>query len=214
LIDGHAPSGDVAGSVSEELEDGLGFLGDEGIDGGEEGEENVFARELTARMPAERDGKVAQVFGEFGLVDVDADAGDGHSIDQLYEDAGGLAVIEHEVVGPAQVALNTGGLSDGFDRGDAEGKGEDGGRVQDEGAVDAVAGFGVPSVAVTSLAGELAIGQYDGAGLGCGGDALGGIDGIEVNDVAFGEGLAEAGEINHRRAPTARRAPVDNRRAG
>src|SRR5262245_44376129 len=28
LIDGHAPSGDVAGSVSEEAEDGFGFLAD------------------------------------------------------------------------------------------------------------------------------------------------------------------------------------------
>src|SRR6185369_1832137 len=70
LIDGHAPSGDIAGSVSEKLEDRLGILGDEGIDGGEEGEENVLARELAARMLAEGDGQVVEVFGEFGLVDV------------------------------------------------------------------------------------------------------------------------------------------------
>src|ERR1039458_2687921 len=41
LIDGHAPSGDVAGSVSKEVENGLGVFGDEGIDGGKEGEQNV-----------------------------------------------------------------------------------------------------------------------------------------------------------------------------
>ena len=57
--------------------------------------------------------------------------------------------------------------------------------------------FGVPGVAVTSLAGKLAIGQDDGAGLAGGGDALGGVDGIEVDDVAFGECVAEAGEIDH-----------------
>ncbi len=68
---------------------------------------------------------------------------------------------------------------------------------QDEGAVDAAAGFGVPGVAVASLAGGLSIGQDDGAGLAGGGDAHGGIDGIEVDDVALGKGLAEAGEIDH-----------------
>src|SRR6185369_7980904 len=104
LIDGHAPSGDVAGSVSEELEDGLGVLGGEGIDGGEEGEENVLAREFAARVLAEGDGEVADVVREFGLVHVDADACDCYAVDELYEEVGGFAVIEHEVVGPAQIA--------------------------------------------------------------------------------------------------------------
>ena len=52
-------------------------------------------------------------------------------------------------------------------------------------------------MAVTSLAGELAIGQDDGAGFAAGGGSLGGIDGIEVEDLAIGESLAEAGEIDH-----------------
>ena len=133
---------------------------------GKRAKQNVLAREFAAGVLAEGDGQVAEVVREFGLVDVDADAGDGHAVDELHQDAGGLAVVEHEVVGPAQVALDAGGLGDGFDGGEAEGEGEDGGRGQDEGAVDAVAGFGVPGVAVTSLAGELAIGQDDGAGLG------------------------------------------------
>src|ERR1019366_8672632 len=60
-------------------------------------------------------------------------------------------------------------------------------------------------VAVASLAGELAIGQDDGAGLGCGGDALGGIERLEVEDVALGERLAQAGEINHGSGPRAGR---------
>src|ERR1035441_3473916 len=55
------------------------------------------------------------------------------------------------------------------------------------------------------LAGELAIGQDDGSGLACGGDALGGIEGIEVEDVALGERLAETGEIDHGSAPRAGR---------
>ena len=56
------------------------------------------------------------------------------AVDELYQDAGDLAVIEHEVVGPAQVALNAGGLRDGFDGGEAEGEGEDGdgGRTKEQ----------------------------------------------------------------------------------
>ena len=72
---------------------------------------------------------------------------------------------------------------------------------QDDGAVDAVAGFGVPGVAVASLAGGL----LDRPGRRCrarqaGGDAHGGIDGIEVDDVAFGEGRGGGGsmiELHH-----------------
>src|ERR1017187_8416417 len=241
LIDGHAPSGDVAGGMSEEVEDGFGVFGDEGIDGGEESEQNVLAGEFAAGVLAGRDGQAIDVAGKRGLIDVDADAGDGLAIDQLYQDASGLAIVEHEVVGPApvaldagglgdglaigqlppaasglaivehevvgpaQVALDAGGLGDGLDGGDAEGEGDDGRGRQHEGTVDADAGFGVPGVAVASLAGELAIGQDDGAGLGCGGDALGGIEGLEVEDVALGEGLAQAGEINHGSGPRAGR---------
>src|ERR1019366_7067719 len=205
LIDGHAPSGDVAGGMGEEAEDGFGVFGDEGIDGGEESEQNVLAGEFAAGVLAERDGQAIDVAGKRGLIDVDADAGDGLAIDQLYQDASGLAIVEHEVVGPAQVALDAGGLGDGLDGGDAEGEGEDGRGRQHEGAVDADAGFGVPGVAVASLAGELAIGQDDGAGLGCGGDALGGIERLEVEDVALGERLAQAGEINHGSGPRAER---------
>src|ERR1035438_8915580 len=136
LIDGHAPAGDVAGRVSEEAEDGFGVFGGDGIDGGKEGEENVLAGEFAAGVMAERDGQAIDVIGKLGLVHVDADAGDGTAIDQLYQDAGGLAVVEHEVVGPAQVALDAGGLGDGFDGGDAEGRSEDGRWRQDERAVD------------------------------------------------------------------------------
>src|ERR1035437_6078350 len=197
LIDGHAPSGDVAGGVSEEAEDGFGVFGDEGIDGGEESEQNVLAGEFAAGVLAERDGQAIDVAGKRGLIDVDADAGDGLAIDQLYQDASGLAIVEHEVVGPAQVALNAGGLGDGLDRGDAEGEGEHGGGRQNQRAVDAGAGCGVPGVALTSEASELTIGQDDGAGCAAGGGSLGGIEGIEVEDVAIGESLAEAGEVDH-----------------
>src|ERR1035437_8241112 len=191
LTDGHAASGGVAGSAGEEAEDGFGVFAGQGIDGGEEREQNVLAREFTAGVLAERDGLAIEVAGKLGLVDVDADTGDGLAVDQLNQDAGGLAVVEHEVVGPAQVAPGAGGLGDGCNGGEAEGEGEDGGWGQNEGAVDAGAGFGVPGVAVASEASELAIGQDDGAGFAAGGGSLGGIEGIEVKDVAFGERLAE-----------------------
>ena len=197
LIDGHAPAGGVAGGVGEEAEDGLGVLGDDGIDGGEEREENVFARELAAGVQAQGGGFAREIGGKVGVIDVDADAGDGLAVDELHQNAGDLAVVEHEVVGPAQVALDAGGLRDGLHGGDAEREREDGDGGQDDRAVDSVAGFGVPGVAVAALAGELAIGEHDGAGLACGGDAHGGIEGIEVEDLAFGKGGAEAGEIHH-----------------
>src|SRR5450759_4453019 len=163
LTDGHAPSGDVAGSVSEEAEDGFGVFGGEGIDGGKESEQNILAGEFPAGVLAERDRLALQVVWKPGLVHVDADAGDGLAIDQLYQDAGGLAVAEHEVVGPAQIALYAGGLGDSFDGGDTEGEGEYGGGRQNQRAVDAGAGCGVPGVALTSEASELMIGQDDGA---------------------------------------------------
>src|ERR1017187_7542502 len=59
-------------------------------------------------------------------------------------------------------------------------------------------------MAVASLAGELAIGQDDGAALASSGNALRGIDGIEVQDLAIVEGAAETGEIDHTSAPTSR----------
>ena len=42
--------------------------------------------------------------GKLGVVHVDADAGDGLAVDELHQDAGDLLVIEHDVVGPAEVA--------------------------------------------------------------------------------------------------------------
>ena len=80
----------------------------------------MSSRASSAAGVAKGDGQVAEVFGQFGLVDVDADTGDCHSIDQLYQDTGGLAVIEHEVVGPAEVALYASGLRDGPDGRDTE----------------------------------------------------------------------------------------------
>jgi hypothetical protein len=54
-------------------------------------------------------------------------------------------------------------------------------------------------MAVASLAGELTIGQDDGAGFASGGNALRGIDGIEVQDLAIVEGETETVEIDHAR---------------
>ena len=52
-------------------------------------------------------------------------------------------------------------------------------------------------MAVTSLPGELTVGQDDGAGLARGGDPLRGIDGIEVENLALGKCLSETREIDH-----------------
>src|ERR1019366_3865279 len=191
-----------------EAEDGFGVFGGEGIDGGKESEQNILAGEFPAGVLAEQDRLALQVVWKPGLVHVDADAGDGLAIEQLYQDAGGLAVAEHEVVGPAQVALYAGGLGDSFDGGDTEGEGEYGRGRQDERAVDAGAGCGVPGVAVTSEAGELTIGKHDTSGFRCRGDPLGGIEGIEVKNLALGERETQAGEVDHASAPSAGKQPA------
>jgi hypothetical protein len=54
---------------------------------------------------------------------------------------------------------------------------------------------------VTSLAGELAIGQDYGSQFAAGGDSLGGIDGLEVEDVAIRESVTKTGEVDHANAP-------------
>src|ERR1019366_3649879 len=115
LVDPHAPSCDVAGRVSEQAEDSFRVFGNQRIDGGKEGKQNVLASKLAAGVLAQRDPSALQVVRERGVIDVDADAGDGLSIDQLNQDAGGLPVVQHQVVGPAQVAPDAGGLRDGFD---------------------------------------------------------------------------------------------------
>src|ERR1022692_2756942 len=71
LIDGHAPSGDVAGSVSEEAENGFGVFAGDGIDGGKEGEQNVLAGEFAAGVLAQRDGLALDVAGKPGLIHID-----------------------------------------------------------------------------------------------------------------------------------------------
>src|SRR6516164_5015804 len=115
LIDGHTHPSDVAGSVSEEAENSLGVFTYDRIDSGKEREQYVLARQFAARVPAQRSRQVADVTRKFGLVHVNADARDGLPVDQLHQDSGGLSVIEHQVVRPAQVALYARRLRDGFD---------------------------------------------------------------------------------------------------
>src|SRR5262249_44185264 len=134
----------------------------------------------TLRVDAKRRGW--ELARKFGLVDVDADAADGVLIDELNQNAGDFAVMEHEVVGPAEVAGDAGGLGDGFDGGDAECEREERRGREDDGEVEAGAGWGVPGVAVAALSGGLLIGEDDGAeGFG-GGDGLGAGDGRESKD--------------------------------
>src|ERR1039458_3892779 len=77
LVDPHAPSCDVAGRVSEQAEDSFRVFGNQRIDGGKEGKQNVLASKLAAGVLAQRDPSALQVVRERGVVDVDADAGDG-----------------------------------------------------------------------------------------------------------------------------------------
>ena len=67
-------------------------------------------------------GGFVRNFGREGrMVDVDADAGYGYGIDKLDEDAGGLFFAEHDVVGPAEIGMEIGGLGDGLSDGQAQG---------------------------------------------------------------------------------------------
>ena len=69
-------------------------------------------------MRAERGGFRSQLGREFGLIHIDADAGDGFAIDQLNQDAGAFLPVEHEIVGPAEIAENPRGFGDRFDCGE------------------------------------------------------------------------------------------------
>ena len=182
------------------------FLGvqDEGIDGRQKREENLFAGDFASGGEAQRGGLGRQLGWEDGVVDVDADAGDGAPAGELDKDAGDFAAVEHEVVGPAQIADQVGGLDDGVLRGQAQGQGEDGRGRENHGTVDAGAGFGVPGMAVASLAGGLAIGQDDGSGLEGGGGAHGGIDLGVVVDAALGEGFVEKRDVHQAETPLTR----------
>ena len=58
--------------------------------------------------------------GERGVVDVDADAGDGVAAGGLHQNAGHLPVREHQVVGPAQIADQSRWPRDGVCGGETE----------------------------------------------------------------------------------------------
>ena len=97
-------------------------------------------REFAAGCMRSEVASVARSGGKVGVIDVDADAGDGVAVDELDEDAGDFLAVEHEVVGPAEIAGDAGGFGDGFDGGEAEGEREYGRGVEHDGAVDAVPG--------------------------------------------------------------------------
>src|SRR5262249_19083007 len=99
-----------------------------------------------------------------------------------------FAVGEHQVVGPAKIAGDTGGLGDGLDSRDAEGQRQQRGGLENDGEVKAGAGFGVPGMTVTTLSGGLGIGDDDSTDRFGGGEALGGVDGGEAEDAALGGG--------------------------
>ncbi len=112
---------------------------------------------------------VRNIAGEGFVIDVDADAGHSRVAGKLNQDAGGLTVLKHDVVGPAKVALDTGDSGDGFGSGQAESESQDGtgrgfdGRVEDERDVESGVRFGVPGVALASDARGLFSGDYGGA---------------------------------------------------
>src|SRR5450432_3158517 len=182
LIDGDAPSGDIAGCVREQAEDGVVAGFDHFVNGGEEGAQDGFAGVGSVGMDAQRSGIEAGREGR--VVDVDSEPRDGGLVHQLHEDAGDFAAIEHEVIGPADVAGDAGGLGDGVDSGQAERESEQRPGLEDDGAVEAVSRLGVPLMAVAALARGLLIGDHDGAERFSGGGALGGIDGVEAEDAA------------------------------
>ena len=69
---------------------------------------------------AERGRLRRELRGKRGVVHVDADAGDDGRLGKLDQNAGRLSAVQHDVVGPAQVARKVRGAGDGFRRGQAE----------------------------------------------------------------------------------------------
>ena len=133
------------------------------------------------------------------MVDVQADADDGVTEagcrcafdGRLDENAAALAVVEHEVVGPADVEFQASDIAHGGCDGEAGGEGDPERALQgkrgagEDADVESVARGGVPDVASAAAAGGLFVGDVDGAGGGSSGgfgeeERVGGVDGGEV----------------------------------
>ena len=146
--------------------------------------QQVVARNLAAGVDAQRGGDGGQIGWKRGLVEIDADAGDGLVAGDLYQDARDFAAVEHQIVGPADIAADARDLLDGFDGGQAQGEGQHGIGLQDHRTVQAGAGGGMPPVAVAALAGGLLVGKHHIADVEIGGRPHGGVDGSEVEHPA------------------------------
>src|SRR5262249_8851012 len=114
-----------------------------------------------------------------------------------HQDTGDLFVVEHQVVGPAEIARNSAGLRDGFDRRKAKGHGEERRGLHHNAAVDSSRRFGVPGVSVTALPGGLFPGENYGAERQSGGGAHGGVDGRIVVDAALRKSAAQPVDVHH-----------------
>src|SRR5262249_13323259 len=151
-IDRDAPAGGVGRRAREEAQNVVGRQRGVCAGGGEERVQQVLGIGLAAGDEFER-GRF-DAGREFGLIDVDADTGDGLAFLELDEDAGDLAVSDHDIVRPAEVARD----GDGFGGGEPEREGEERGGFEDDRAVEAGARRGVPGVSVAALAGGLLAG--------------------------------------------------------
>jgi hypothetical protein len=120
LFDAHAFAARVAGAAREhDPESGWGRLPPacgKAVDGGQQCDQQVFARLRAAGGEAQRGGFGGDLGRKGRVIDVHSEAGDGYGIDQLHQDAGGLAIAEHDVVGPAQIGVQVRGARDGLRR--------------------------------------------------------------------------------------------------
>ena len=218
-VNGLAEDPGGGGGESGEQRGGIGFeAGELEIERAEQGDEERGAADGMAGGELERGGERSEAGGERGVADVEADTDDGvaEGVGRggvnggFYEDAAELFRAEEEVVGPADVGCESGGLGDGGLRGEAGGKrkpkraGERELRADESGDVNAVAGGGVPGVAGAAAAGGLLVGDEDGVfgeggGL-CEERGVGGGDGGEVVEAAGKTGGGErgvgAGDVN------------------
>ena len=128
-------------------------------------EQGIFGM-LAAGLDTQRSGDGGEVAGELGLVDVDADAGYQGGVGGLNHDAGEFAVVQHHVVGPAQVGGNACSLVHGALHREAEGHGHGrtrGGQAEDHRHVETAIRAGVPGMTVATDTCRLGLGHHDGA---------------------------------------------------
>jgi hypothetical protein len=157
-------------------------------------------------VETQRSGLGGQFIGKHSVIYVNADAGHDGRLMDLHQDSRHLSLAEHQVIGPAQIALDIGRSGDGFGGGESECHGENRHGIlrqrgpQHQRNVETASRLGMPDMTVSAHDVSLFFGQNCRA-MGIAGRcepngfAHRGIDDVEVSDTAAGQALPDEAKI-------------------